>query len=120
MDDPETTGALRDGHGSVMLSLSRGEGVDESPFSGTATVRATLDYGTCLREFYDANPNWHLSGEDGQSVFDRWADELCAQSTADCTVDEIEQDLVNDKWTDFFKLTYKILDTDGNADRFMS
>ncbi|MEQ8494607.1 MAG: NAD(P)/FAD-dependent oxidoreductase, partial [Gammaproteobacteria bacterium] len=29
---------------------------------------------------------------------------------------EVEQDLVNDKWTDFFKLTYKILDTDGNAD----
>ena len=28
---------------------------------------------------------------------------------------EVDKDLVNDKWTDFFKLTYKILDTDGES-----
>ncbi len=28
---------------------------------------------------------------------------------------DVDKDLVNDKWTDFFKLTYKILDTDGEA-----
>ncbi len=28
---------------------------------------------------------------------------------------EVDEDLVNDKWTDFFKLTYDILDTDGVA-----
>lgn len=28
---------------------------------------------------------------------------------------DVKEDLVNDKWTDFFKLTYKILDTDGDA-----
>lgn len=97
MDDPETTGALRDGHGSVMVLLSRGDNVDESPFSGTATVRMTLDYGSCLREFYDGNPNWRPAGEDGQPVFERWGEELCAQSTADCTVDEIEQNLMGQR-----------------------
>lgn len=28
----------------------------------------------------------------------------------------VETDLVNDKWTDFFKLTYRILDTGGESD----
>lgn len=97
MEDPETTGVLRDGHGSVMLSLTRGVGVDDDPFGGTATVRAMLDYGPCLRDFYEGDPNWQPSGEDGQPVFERWADELCAQSTTDCTVDEIEQNLSTDR-----------------------
>lgn len=96
-EGPESTGVLRDGHGSVMLTLSRGEGIDDSPFAETATIRTTLNYGSCLREFYDANPNWHPAGEDGQPVFERWADELCAQSSADCTVDEIEQNLMGDR-----------------------
>ncbi len=28
----------------------------------------------------------------------------------------VEKDLVNDKWTDFFKLTYRIMDTGEPSD----
>ena len=96
-EDPETSGVLRDGHGTIALALSRSEGVDDSPFAGTATVRATLHYGSCLRDFYDSKANWRPTGDDGQPVFERWADELCQQTEMDCTVDEIEQNLQGDR-----------------------
>ena len=61
------------------------------------------------RNNHPTDPAW------GKSLKPGWQYERDENFCALLAGLEVEEDLVNDKWTDFFKLTYKILDTDDEA-----
>lgn len=90
-------------HGSVRITLTRAEGQADNPFVGTAQVRVVLEYGPCLENFYEANPEYQQEGAQGDLVFGRledggegWADRLCDDpepQQIECEVALIEQEL---------------------------
>ncbi|MCA9711931.1 MAG: hypothetical protein KDK70_39205 [Myxococcales bacterium] len=87
-------GSLGMGHGVVHLELRRGLSQAEDPFVGTARIEVTLLHLECLRDFYDANPDWTSSGPLGGPVFDAAASMgLCEPEAGGiaCTVDDITQ-----------------------------
>lgn len=91
-----------DQHGYVKIQLRRAENQSESPFGGTDTIQAIINYDTaqsqCLEEFYGANPNWLYDGLDGGEVFQDWMDnKICggisdADGPIDCESATVTQD----------------------------
>jgi hypothetical protein len=86
-------------HGTVTLSLVRGEIQAADPFVGTTRVVATLTYRDCLTAFYAAHPELAQGGDEGQTIFgsslfggEAWMDRLCdggEATQASCTVESI-------------------------------
>jgi hypothetical protein len=51
-------------HGALLIQMGAG-GNDSSLFAGTKTVQMTAEYGECIRNYYDENPDVALGTEDG-------------------------------------------------------
>lgn len=90
---------LRNGY----VRLRMGTDALPAPVPDTMKVVATLRYGECLTDFYDANPSMRQEGERGAKDFgDRdaggegWRDRLCdgdVVAAVDCEVLAIDQHL---------------------------
>lgn len=83
--------------------------------AGTTEVVATVNYESCLRDFYlQRNPTYQQDGVDGEPVFTDFETRLCTDypDIPGCEITTIEQTLVeaNDVYT--LKVTYKITDND--------
>lgn len=80
---------------------------------GTAEIVATVNYETCLQDFYiKRNPNQQQDGVEGAAVFEEWAERLCTDfdDIPDCEVTSIEQQLLEDNDVYSLRVTFKILD----------
>ena len=85
-------------HGFVCVqaspSLLWADKVDEL-FAGTAEIRTTVNYGTCLQEFYTStNSNYAQDGVEGEEVFLEWEERLCSEEIAGafgCEVNSFKQ-----------------------------
>jgi len=90
-----------DTHGFVEVQFARAASESENPYMGTAQVQIQMAYGDCYTQFYDANPEWAIDGEEGSLVFgteedggEGWRDRLCTESVsgrADCNIADIQQ-----------------------------
>jgi len=89
-------------HGYVCVQASPSllwqDKVDEL-FAGTAEIRVTVNYGTCLQEFYTStNSNYAQDGVDGEEVFLEWEERLCSEEIAGafaCQVQSFKQNFTN-------------------------
>ncbi len=93
-DSGDSEDLARAGHDFVEVEFQRAASEADDPFEGTATVELEMRYDDCYQEFYAANPNWAIDGEDGSIAFDEWTERLCTEdvgSRAACEVVEIEQ-----------------------------
>ncbi len=90
-----------DTHGYVEVLFARAASETESPYTGTSQVQVQMAYGDCYQQFYSANPNWAIDGEDGALIFgpeadggEGWRDRLCSEDIggrAECEVADIQQ-----------------------------
>lgn len=90
-----------DTHGYVEVKFARASSETENPYNGTSQVQIQMAYGDCYQQFYAANPNWAIDGEDGALVFgteedggEGWGERLCTEDVggrAECEVTEIQQ-----------------------------
>lgn len=104
------------GHGAIELIFRRGESSIGDPYVGTARVIVTMDYETCLRDYYEANPDAQQDGSEGQLVFGRladggegWQDRLCSgveMGQAPCSILSIRQRF--DSGTPFLSVEYEV------------
>lgn len=68
--------------GYTCLELSRGESVDSDPFAGTYDIVVTLNYESCLIDYYTKKfPGMRLDGPEaeGPAVFEEWRTRLCTE-----------------------------------------
>lgn len=104
-----------DTHGFVKIQFGRAQSEASSPYEGTTQVEIQMTYEACYQQFYGANANWGLEGEDGALVFgtiedggEGWKDRLCEEDVggrADCEVVDFQQ-LLDD--TSRLTVTYNI------------
>lgn len=89
-------------HGFVKLELRRSDAEESDPYVGTARIVASLEYGTCLTNFYQREVDWHADGTLGEEVFgagdgsgENWKDLLCAEGApyVECEILELDQQL---------------------------
>jgi hypothetical protein len=87
-------------------------GGDTAIVNGTVEVQVTVDYQTCLQDFYLLNHTTYTQdGIDGAAVFEEWAGRLCqGDDIPDCEVTEIKQTLVEANGVYSLKVTFKIND----------
>jgi hypothetical protein len=115
--ESETGGETMDGYGTIRLEISP-VGGDASIFDGTTSIRVTVNYESCLQDFYLSNPEFLQDGPDGMPVFDAWLYKLCAdfQGTPVCVVEEIKQSfiLANDVYA--LTIAYQIGEPENLAD----
>ncbi len=91
----EDDAALTEEHGYILLRLTPAEGVTDQWASGTTSFTVSVQYGECLRTFYEDNPTWQGREPDGLPIFEEWQDTLCSLSVpdiADCEVQSISQE----------------------------
>lgn len=104
-EEPENFGTIR-----IELAPFNG---DVDLFTGTTEIIATVNYETCLQEFYlDRNPTYQKDGPDGAAVFDEWAERLCTEFSdlPDCEVTSIDQNLLDVNQVYTLSVTYQIND----------
>lgn len=90
-------------NGYVKLRFVRGESQTANPYVSTTRVTVSMDYQTCLQDYYDADPDQRQDGRDGELVFgpadlggEGWQDRLCEDlesSQAACSINKITQEL---------------------------
>lgn len=90
-------------HGVVYVTFRRSDAERSDPFAGTTELSVTLEYGACLRAFYDAHPELAQTHAEGRALFDAWLDggvsPLCSVETpatlrhGDCNARSIAQTL---------------------------
>jgi hypothetical protein len=105
-DEPENFATIR-------IELSPTNGKDDM-FDGTVEVTATLQYETCLQDFYLVRkPTYQKDGTDGAPVFADFKDRLCNDFTdiPDCEITEIKQNLIDASQVYNLVVTYKINDS---------
>ncbi len=87
-------GAGDDPNGVVKVEFNRAlsEAVEFPP---SPLIAVSLEYGECLLDYYEANPDARQDGVDGAEIFDSWLDRLCEGGSgfAPCEVVSIEQHL---------------------------
>ena len=118
-DDVASTGGTDAGHGTVRIEISPLAG-DTTIFDGTTEIVATVNYESCLQDFYlTSNPTFQKVGPDGAPVFDAWIAKLCADFSdiPVCSVDAIEQTLIPDNDVYTLQVTYAIEDPESIAYR---
>lgn len=118
-NDDDDDGVLRNGY----VRLQLGSDALPAPVPDTMTVVATLRYGECLTQFYDAHPTMRQEGERGAKDFaDRdaggegWLDRLCdgdVVAAADCEVLAIDQQLGG---PDQLTITYAVENVVDNSE----
>lgn len=86
-------GASDDGSGVVKVEFKRGDATP--PIAANSMVAVSLEYGECLLDYYETNPDARQDGVDGQAEFDDWLGRLCEPQSgfASCEVVSIEQNL---------------------------
>lgn len=89
-------------------------GIQVLPHLGAAARHATLFQRTPAS--VDERNNAPTDREWANSLHPGWQAERDENFCSIMAGLPVETDLVNDKWTDFFKLTYRILDTGGESD----
>ena len=98
--------------GTVRIEMAPLAGKSEM-FTGTTKIVATVQYETCLQEFYlSKQPTYQQDGPDGAKVFEDWAGRLCTDfdKLPDCEVTSIEQLLIESSNVFSLRVTYKIND----------
>ena len=86
-------------YGSIVLEMRAHDGDAEATFGGTATIVATVGYGTCIEEFYREHEDDVFTGPDGEATVDEWTDRLCDEDEGSreeplaCEVAAIEQSI---------------------------
>ena len=90
-----------DTHDVVKVKFVKSDALEMPPFAGTAAIEVTAEYDTCYKQFYDANPNFEVGGEDGAAIFgsmeldgEGWQDRLCDTGDPgqiECTVESYAQ-----------------------------
>jgi hypothetical protein len=98
-----------DGHDVIVLRMATNEA--QSPFEGTVSVEASLEYGNCLLDFYAGDgAQLTADGVEGAEVFDDWSTRLCDHESldapADCDVVAHDQRLDNA----FLRVDYEVRD----------
>ncbi len=105
-----------DNHDVVNIELLRAGSGAEDPFVDTARIQVRLNYNQCLEDFYTmTNTEWEQGGEKGGPVFQEWIDRLCDRdvydTSIDCEVAEIDQNLGSTSALNTsLKVTYTVLD----------
>jgi hypothetical protein len=105
-EEPENFGTIR-----IELSPTNG---NDAIFDGTVEVTATVQYNTCLQDFYlKRQPTHQKDGTEGAAVFADFEDRLCNDFTdiPDCEITEIKQTLLDDSKAYNLAVTYKINDS---------
>ncbi len=86
-----------DAFGYVTMELIRGAATDENIFGPTDLVDVSLNYDSCLADYYlNEGNSWAFDGADGSPVFSEWEQRLCDQDlkrVPDCEVLKISQTL---------------------------
>jgi hypothetical protein len=106
-EEPENFGTIR-----IEVAPLGGE---LSILAGTVEVAATVNYETCLQDFYLLNNTTYTQdGVDGAPVFEDWKNRLCTEFTdvPDCEVTEIKQNLLEANDVYSLTITYRINDND--------
>lgn len=110
--------------GFTCVELVQAESQDTDPFGGTAKIKVTLRYETCLQNYYTKkHPEQALTGVDGPAVFEEWKQRLCSESVSDplvaCEVEGFEQVLLDQPPNSVFKMTvtYRVLDASKIGNR---
>lgn len=66
--------------GYTCVELSRGNSVTSDPFVGTYDILVTLNYESCLVDYYTKkHPDQRLDGDLGPAVFEEWRTRLCTE-----------------------------------------
>lgn len=100
--------------GTIRIEVSPAGG-DLNILAGTTEVTATVNYETCLQDFYLSNHTTYTQdGIDGAAVFDDWKTRLCTEfaDIPDCEVTEMRQTLLQANDVYSLTVTYKINDGD--------
>jgi hypothetical protein len=106
-------------HGSIRLEL-RSFNDDLTVFDGTTEVTATVQYESCLQDFYlNRMPNYQQDGLEGAVVFEAWADRLCSafDNVSDCEVTGISQNLIEANSVYSLSVTMQINDASSLSGR---
>jgi len=101
-----------DAFGTIRIELSP-VGGNVQVFAGTTEVVATVQYRSCLQDFYLVDKTgYSKDGPEGAPVFDEFKDKLCSayDDIADCEVTSIDQALIESTGIYNLKVTLKILD----------
>lgn len=81
--------------GFTCVDLQRGNSVMGDPFAGTYDIVVTLNYETCLIDYYTKkHPEMRLDGpeEMGPAIFEEWRTRLCTEDVErriDCEIPEL-------------------------------
>lgn len=110
--------------GFTCVELVQAESEDSNPFVGTAKIKLTLRYETCLIDYYTKTNNEQAyNGKDGPATFEEWQERLCTESVGDplvaCEVEEFVQTLADSDQNPIYQMTitYRITDADKIAGR---
>lgn len=100
-------------HGTIRIEVSPLNG-NLDILAGTTEVVATVNYRTCLQEFYlMRDPTYQQDGVEGSALFAEFQETMCTfAGTADCEITEIRQSLVEANMVYTLTVTYKINDND--------
>ncbi|PRQ05107.1 hypothetical protein [Enhygromyxa salina] len=96
----------------IRIEMSPTNGTTEL-FAGTTEITATVQYETCLQDFYLVRqPTFQKDGTDGAPVFADFEDRLCSDfmDIPDCEVTEIKQNLIDANQVYSLAVTFKIND----------
>jgi hypothetical protein len=84
--------------------------------SGTTEITVTVNYESCLQDFYlERNTTYTQDGVQGSAVFAEWQERLCSSEFSDipaCEVTEIKQNLLEANAVYSLTITYQINDND--------
>jgi hypothetical protein len=112
-DTSGTTGPDEDEFGFICVELAKAESEESDPFAGTATIYLTLEYESCLNDFYTETHPEYAGGPEGTAVLEEWVGRLCSEPVAGalvaCEVDGFEQNLPDGAPAQF-TVVYKALD----------
>jgi hypothetical protein len=104
----------------IRIELSPTGAESDTLFDGTVEVTATVQYETCLQDFYlKRQPTHQKDGTEGAAVFADFEERLCNDFTdiPDCEVTEIQQNLLDANQVYSLAVTYKINDASTLAYR---
>jgi hypothetical protein len=121
-NEPTTAGDVDvESFGFACVRLSQADGQsfvstqpeeDDDRFAGTAEIRLTLRYETCLADYYVAHPEQASGGDQGSAIFKAWRPRLCNEPVVDslvaCEVTSISQSL--NTGHEMMTITYTITD----------
>lgn len=89
---------IEEDHGYILMRLVPAADTRDDWASGSTTFTVSVQYDSCLQEFYEAHPRWRENDVDGMPIFDAWEGMLCELPVDDlvgCQVESIFQEFSN-------------------------